>query len=390
MILYYAMGGGLGHLTRARRVLAALGLEDRATVLTSSGHAADERVLGGVPVLRVPASLARRPRSYRRMLRGILRDHEELYVDAFPGGILGELCDLPEVQGLRVHHVARRLRQAYGRRLRREPPRFDRTHAVEELPPWQRSWLARRSGALDSLSLPPLPAGPGHWAAGRRREAGSLWLVVHAGPPAEVAELLRRAERARLREDPGAALALAARTPPAGLDPRVEVLDVYPATGLYPHCDRIWTAAGFNSMDELRPYRSRHRFIPFARPLDDQEGRADISSRIYCEPMDTAEAIRSARQAAGLTQVELARRSGTSQATISAYEHGTKTPTPETFGRVLAAAGRRLTTVPAARPVRVPTEAELARRGRVLSEVVDLAERLPARHARTLRYPRLA
>jgi transcriptional regulator with XRE-family HTH domain len=106
--------------------------------------------------------------------------------------------------------------------------------------------------------------------------------------------------------------------------------------------------------------------------------------------MNTAREISAARRAAGLTQTELAHRSGTSQATISAYEHGTKVPSPATLERVLAAAGRRLTTAPATALVRVPRPEELAHRGRVLRQVLDLAERLPARRARRLTYPRLA
>jgi transcriptional regulator with XRE-family HTH domain len=105
--------------------------------------------------------------------------------------------------------------------------------------------------------------------------------------------------------------------------------------------------------------------------------------------MDIAGEIRSARLAAGLTQTELARRSGTSQATISAYEHATKTPSPSTLARVLGAAGRRLTTVPASAPVRVPTADELEERAQILAQVVELAERLPARRGRRLRFPRL-
>lgn len=90
-----------------------------------------------------------------------------------------------------------------------------------------------------------------------------------------------------------------------------------------------------------------------------------------------------------MTQAELAERSGTSQATVSAYENGAKTPTPDTLERVLAAAGMRLTAVPASRPVRVPAGGELESRGRVLAQVLDLAERLPSRRSRTLRFPRL-
>jgi transcriptional regulator with XRE-family HTH domain len=104
--------------------------------------------------------------------------------------------------------------------------------------------------------------------------------------------------------------------------------------------------------------------------------------------MDSAAAIRDARRHTGFTQRELAERSGTSQATISAYEHGTKIPSPPTLSRILAAAGRHLTVVSASRAVRVPTARELEQRARVLAQVVDLAERLPARPSRELRFPR--
>lgn len=100
--------------------------------------------------------------------------------------------------------------------------------------------------------------------------------------------------------------------------------------------------------------------------------------------------IASSRRSAGLTQAELARRSGTSQATISAYEHGTKTPSSATLIRLLAATGRRLTTARGTAPVVVPSASELEHRARVLTQVLDLAERLPARRARRLAYPRLA
>ena len=106
--------------------------------------------------------------------------------------------------------------------------------------------------------------------------------------------------------------------------------------------------------------------------------------------MNIAREIAAARRAAGLTQIELAERSRTSQATISAYEHGTKIPSSLTLARVLAAAGRRLTTAPASAPVRVPSAHEFEHRGRVLAQVLDLAERLPSNPSKRLAYPRLA
>jgi transcriptional regulator with XRE-family HTH domain len=105
--------------------------------------------------------------------------------------------------------------------------------------------------------------------------------------------------------------------------------------------------------------------------------------------MDTGATLRSARLRAGLTQDALAARAGTSQATISAYENGSKRPSLATFSRLLAATGARLSIELAQRPVIEPSSAQLARAGRTLAQVLALAEALPVRHSPALRFPRL-
>ena len=59
--------------------------------------------------------------------------------------------------------------------------------------------------------------------------------------------------------------------------------------------------------------------------------------------MRVADRIRKARRAAGLTQAELARRSGTSQPAINRYERGAAVPNAATTSRILRACevGRR-------------------------------------------------
>ena len=54
--------------------------------------------------------------------------------------------------------------------------------------------------------------------------------------------------------------------------------------------------------------------------------------------------LASAREDAGLTQSEVARRAGTSRTTLSAYERGRKSPTLQTAARVLAVSGFALVT----------------------------------------------
>ena len=106
--------------------------------------------------------------------------------------------------------------------------------------------------------------------------------------------------------------------------------------------------------------------------------------------MDAGVALRGARVAAGLSQAELAERAGTSQATVSAYESGAKQPSVATLSRLLAAAGSQLTVAPMRQAVREPSARQLKRTARALADVLALAEALPVRHQKELRYPRLA
>jgi transcriptional regulator with XRE-family HTH domain len=105
--------------------------------------------------------------------------------------------------------------------------------------------------------------------------------------------------------------------------------------------------------------------------------------------MNAATVLREARERAGLTQADLARRAGTSQAAISAYEHGAKDPSVETLSRLLAASGARLTVEPARATVVEPSAAQQRRTSRTLLDVLALAAALPTRHEPTLRFPRL-
>ncbi|MGK2928429.1 MAG: helix-turn-helix domain-containing protein [Acidimicrobiales bacterium] len=102
--------------------------------------------------------------------------------------------------------------------------------------------------------------------------------------------------------------------------------------------------------------------------------------------MDAALTLRHARLTAGLTLRELAERSGTSHATIAAYESARVVPRVETLDRVLRAAGYDAGITLRRRPDATPAEREA--KGRELLEVLDLAGRFPARHARNLRHPR--
>jgi transcriptional regulator with XRE-family HTH domain len=95
------------------------------------------------------------------------------------------------------------------------------------------------------------------------------------------------------------------------------------------------------------------------------------------------ELIREIRRESGLTQAELARRTGMARSVLSAYEHRHRQPSVAALARIAAAAGVELRLAP--RADRAVTE----HAGRVLSQVLDLAEQLPYRPRPELAYPPL-
>jgi len=256
VILYYALGGGLGHITRARKVLAALGLSERATLLTASRFVVDPRVTGGMPVVRVPARLGHDREGFRRWLEDMLRalHPDELIVDSFPGGILGELCTLPLPP---ARHVARRLSwPAYAERLGGLPlPRYDVVYGLEPLADDHVAAL----GEVTPLSLPLGEPGP-------PLTHKPHWLVAHSGPERELHALIAHAQGAPR-------IVVVSPRRPSRLPRHAGWRDVYPVAPHLPHAERIVTAAGFNLMHETSPLRDRHTVVPFARALDDQFAR---------------------------------------------------------------------------------------------------------------------
>lgn len=282
MILYYAMGGGLGHLTRARAVLHTLGLSGAATVMTASPRAADPRVMGGLAVAAVPAALEGDTVAYRAWLADWFTRHRPraVFLDTFPAGIRGEFCGFAPLADLPVTWVVRLLRwPAYAAQLRGAPPRLACALAVEPPSAQQAAWLAAQGLRAEPLPLadpPPEPDPRMDSVVERLRgDPRPLWLVVHSGPAEEVRALLALAGRVRRAEGGEARLVVVSGVAPGELPPGTEVLDLFPAAPLFPLAARVVTACGFNAMRQTAPHRARHLFHPFERRFDDQLTRAE-------------------------------------------------------------------------------------------------------------------
>jgi transcriptional regulator with XRE-family HTH domain len=106
--------------------------------------------------------------------------------------------------------------------------------------------------------------------------------------------------------------------------------------------------------------------------------------------MEPASLIRAVRRRHGLSQAEMARRAGTSQPVISAYEHGRRDPSYGTLRRLVEAGGEQLQLDATASRSDLPPPENLGEHARRLMDVLSLVDALPARHrSPLLEAPRL-
>ncbi|MBI2703803.1 MAG: hypothetical protein HYX32_00720 [Actinobacteria bacterium] len=279
MIAVYATGGGLGHLTRVRAALHTLGrADDDVTVLAASSFAGDRRVVQAWTVLSPAAPLDATPDPWQLgdWLASALDtvQPDELWIDAFPSGLFGELHAAVVRSDVRIVHLARSLRWTrYARLMAPDPLHFDQTYVVERLQPEHLATVQSLSTAVADLVLHDPPATADLFAASALEATPRpRWLVAHAGTREEVLEIVAFARDMADAEDLDASLVVAAPTAVDGL----ATIDTYPVWPLFPLADRVVTAAGFNTMRQASALGlgDRHRVLPLPRRFDDQFERA--------------------------------------------------------------------------------------------------------------------
>ncbi|MCP3143092.1 hypothetical protein [Pyxidicoccus xibeiensis] len=258
--LVYALGGGMGHLTRAGALARMAARQGHAvTVLTNSPFAPGlplEDVLGpGVWVERLGAALDKRAVSaaVARWLQDARPD--VLVVDTFPRGLGGELA--PLLPGLRARKVLvhRDLNPTY-------VERFGLAHAVEAfdllLVPGEDAPFASHPRAVRTAPWLLLEAGellPREEARMRlgvaEADARPVVAVMGCGTPAEVDEAGAIASRLQARL--GDAARVRWLVPPGGSGSLGALgVRVWPALAVLPGVDVLVGAGGYNTVQEAR------------------------------------------------------------------------------------------------------------------------------------------
>jgi transcriptional regulator with XRE-family HTH domain len=106
--------------------------------------------------------------------------------------------------------------------------------------------------------------------------------------------------------------------------------------------------------------------------------------------MEAGFLLQTVRRRQGLTQLELARRAGTSQPVISAYEHGRRDPSLQTLRKLVEAGGERLIVEAKVPETDAPTSMGVAEHARRLLDVLSVVDAIPIRpRSRVLEAPRM-
>ena len=274
------MGGGLGHLTRARAFLYTAKIKN-AVILTSSPFASDRRVVSDFKVIQVDKAYEKNVPAFQDRLRNIFSDPgiKTLYIDSFPLGIIGELSGFEFSENLEINYLARLLKwKNYSHFLPKKFPRFNKTFILEPLESEHQKFIDASSAAQFEIELkyPEFNLNSADEKTFRLivNEKKPFWLVVHSGNETETTELIAYARQMREIEKAAVNLILISPHDFAFQTRDLLQFNIYPAAVLYEFAERIFSACGFNAMRQTAGLRERHRFIPFERRYDDQYARA--------------------------------------------------------------------------------------------------------------------
>jgi hypothetical protein len=275
MNLYYANGGGLGHLTRANAFLRQLKIENETAILTASKFAEDKRIVGDIEIIKVDDDLSQQRKKYRDFLQKVLSDllPEKIFLDSFPAGIIGEFTDF-DFGKTEVSYIARLLKwRNYSYCLIGKPPQFKKTFVLEMLEKEHQIFIENHSDEITGLELHyPHPEKQNEdFIKQIVKKHNPFWLIVHAGNIEETGELWKFAEEIKEIEKAEVELVLISPNP----FPNKICFDIYPASLLFPFAKRIFTAGGFNAVQQTKDLRSKHFVMPFERRYDDQFARAE-------------------------------------------------------------------------------------------------------------------
>lgn len=263
-VLYYAVGGGWGHVHRSLRVIARY-LGGITVYLVTNHRRFGIAVPRNVRPVYMPPSLAYDVQAYRAYFQHLLgaASFDALWIDVFPWGVQGELhrvaaflAPLPKVLVSRYIQWER-----YAVHCGHKPAGLERIYLLEGVHPQQRACFESWGVEIQALPLDfSLPEG------GDFFPELPYGVVLHTGNSHELCRLGSYAKHLA----PCLRWYYVAPRPCPDLGREWYYAGRKPYRLFLEEAQYLVSAAGFNTMRELLPFRDKHHVLPFARRYDNQ------------------------------------------------------------------------------------------------------------------------
>lgn len=289
MKLFYSIGGGLGHLTRFSSVIRSLKIDEPVTLVASSPFARDPRVVDSKHRVIIPPFWAARSKeSLTEWFQKLIDEEkpEEVYIDAFPAGILGELNQVFFADSTRLFTLARILKwNVYAERIPNFRLAYEKAFVLEPLAHEHMEFLHANAKQVEELKLlvpvlrPEIPP-----------TNDNTWLLIHSGPDPELKMLLKQVEKdaAQQKDCPEIIIVYPGKRPDfVSLD--YKFINLYPAFEMFETAGRVYSGAGFNMIHQMLNYQNRHHVMPFERILDNQFARVELHKSKLARVLSSAD-----------------------------------------------------------------------------------------------------
>ncbi len=280
-ILYYCFGGGLGHITRFFAFCNTTGIKP---ILITARNNTDKVLLErfATNVFVLPQNLISDKEGLRNWLCEIIQriNPDRFIVDAFPGGILGELVGCKLLNNIKIEYIARIIKlEDYYKRLEGNIPKLSKIWQVEDLGEEQTSWLNELANennvSIDRLKLN-YPDSSNDFSISLPKDC---WLIVHSGNEQEVQDLYEYALDVAMVENVNPSIVVVGQiSRPAFLSDEIPYYNIYPISNLLKKASRVFSGAGFNIIQQMSLMKEKHMALPFDRALDDQYLRLKLLS----------------------------------------------------------------------------------------------------------------
>ncbi|MCV6629475.1 MAG: hypothetical protein OIF50_06415 [Flavobacteriaceae bacterium] len=272
--IFFIEGGGLGHLSRVDKCIRLHNWDPKDCILLT--HSVFYKYFPRYTWKYTKWD--NKSENLSRLLYSQLTAlHDALvYIDTFPCGMTGNLItvfhDFPKHRYILLARILKWQDYLHAMDLSNFSIHFEKVLLFEHVPKDQFSWLQTHASTVEHIENLPLYDGP--------KQAlldSPHILLIQSGGRKDVERLLQWVQLQEKQQQKVLPLFVFTQVPFETKDKNVHfVYNQYPVQQYFEAATRIYTAAGFNLMQELQNYKHKHHAYPLDRKYDDQKLRLKL------------------------------------------------------------------------------------------------------------------